>query len=213
MTIKPYIEAVEHCIDRTTRDFQKLAFNFHTESDLRSCLFGYLRRESRLRVRCCGGSVVHLIHAEFPVLWETGEVSGRYDLVVWKPQYVAQLTEDELNALWGAEHSGRASNIPLLVAVKVKHLYGGYGSIKHLSSYARVKKHGDMAKLLRGRSQYGYFLAFSDEDVKEHSDCQQYFEKMRVSFERLRREIGSRLRVLCVSRDNYDPVRLGFADH
>lgn len=62
-----------------------------------------------------------------------------------------------------------------------------------------------------GEKPYCYFLGFSDEDAKQHNDAKCYFEKMRDGFRRVRQMIGSHFRVLCVSRDDYDEIRLGFS--
>lgn len=211
MVIKPIVQAVERSIDKTVRDFQNLGFNFITESDLQCCLFSHLRDERVLSVRCAGHDV-NLVHSEFPVIWENGEVGNRYDMVVWDPEFLAGLDEDALNDLWGCGRAEQARRIPLLVAIEIKHFYGGSGYIKkHLSSYSRIKRHNDFKKLTKGKSRYCYFLGFSDEDVKQHSDAKRYFEKMRDSFRRARQRTGRYFRVLCVSRDHYDEIRLGFS--
>lgn len=209
MVTKPYIEAVERCIGKTVEDFQNLAFNFNSESDLRSWLFSYLRREKALRARCARHTI-HLAHAEFPVLLENDEVSKRYDLVVWEPQSFARLTEDALNALWGAGRDDQARKIRVLVAIEIKYLYGGAANMKPLSSYTRIMKHNDMKKLLRGQNRYCYFLAFSDEDIKDKKACLTRFEGMRIGFERVREKVGSRFRVLCASKDGCE-IKLGFS--
>lgn len=208
MVTKPYIEAVERSIGKAVKDFQNLAFNFNSESDLRSWLFSYLRREKTLRARCAQHTI-HLAHAEFPVLWKNEEVSGYYDLVVWQPQSFARLDGDALNALWGAKRADQARQIRVLVAIEIKHLYGA-AKLKPLSSDTRITEHNDMKKLLSGQNRYCYFLAFCDEDIKEKTGCQTRFEAMRLGFERVREEEGSRFRVLCASKDGCE-IKLGFS--
>jgi hypothetical protein len=213
MNTKPFTQAIESCIDKAVRDFQELGFNFITESDLQSCLFGYLRHEKILSVRCAGRDV-NLVHSEFPVMWENGEVGNRYDLVVWDPEFLSGLDEDALNDLWGSGRTEQARKIPLLAAIEIKYFYGGYSYFKkHLSLYGKVKRHNDVVKLTNGKSRYCYFLGFSDEDIKQNTDARRYFEKMRDSFRRARQVIGRRLRVLCVSRDGYDEIRIGFSSY
>lgn len=202
--IQALIQALEYCIDRAACNFQKLPFNFHNERDIQSCLFGYLRAEEKFRMPY-KDSGVELVHAEFPVLWKNDKVRGKYDLVIWKPQSAKRMLDH-----WGESHSEHARNIPLLIAVEVKYLYGGVGQLKRLSSYSKVMRHNDIRKLVKGRNQYCYFLAFHDEDVKDTEDYRRCLQDMRLGFEKAREKIGSRLRVLYISRDNYK-IRLGFS--
>lgn len=210
MVVKPIIQAVERAIDKTVKDFQKLGFNFITESDLQCCLFGHLREERLLSARCARHDV-NLAHSEFPMMWKNGEVGNRYDMVVWDPEFLSGLDEDALNDLWGSGRPEQARRIPLLVAIEIKYFHGGFGYIKrYLSSNSRIKKHNDFIKLTKGNSRYCYFLGFSDEDIKQYDDVKHYFERMRDGFRRARQTTGRRFRVLCVSRDDYDEIRFGF---
>ena len=210
MVVKPIVQAVERAINKTVRDFQKLGFNFITESDIQCCLFGHLREEKLLNARCARHDV-NLAHSEFPVMWENGKVGSRYDIVVWDPEFLSELDEDTLNDLWASGRPEQARRIPLLVAIEIKYFYGGFGYIKkYLSSKSRIKRHNDFIKLTKGKNRYCYFLGFSDEDMKQYVDVQRYFERMREGFRRARQTTGRRFRVLCVSRDDYDEIRLGF---
>jgi len=209
MVIKSYIEAVESCIDKTVRDFQKFAFNFNSERDLQAQLLGYLRNEIALRTTCAG-SKIHLAHAEFPVLWKDRDVGRYYDLVVWEPQSFARLDEDALNALWGAKRADQARNIRVLVAIEIKYLYCTK-QMNPLSSDERIVEHHDMEKLLNGQNRYCYFLVFCDKDIKEATKlCQTRFEAMRLGFKKVREEEGSHFRVLCASKDGCE-IKLGFS--
>jgi hypothetical protein len=210
MAVKPIVQAVERAINKTVRDFQKLGFNFITESDIQCCLFGHLREEKLLKARCAGHDV-ELAHSEFPVKWGNGDVGNRYDMVIWDPEFLSRLDEDALNNLWGGGRPEQARRIPLLIAIEIKYFYGGSSYIKkYLSSKSRIERHNDFIKLTKGSSRYCYFLGFSDEDIKKHGEVKHCFEKMREGFRRARQTTGHRLRVLCVSRDNYDEIRLGF---
>jgi hypothetical protein len=209
MTIKSYIEAVERCIVNTMKDFQNLAFNFNSESDLQARLFGYLRDEKTLETTCAGHKI-HLVHAEFPVLWEDQDVGRYYDLVVWEPQSFARLDEDALNALWGTKRADQAYKIRVLVAIEIKYLYSTT-QMKPLSLDTSITEHNDMKKLLHGQNRYCYFLAFCDKDIKKAPKlCQDRFKEMGLGFKRVREKNGNRFRILCASKDVCE-IKLGFS--
>lgn len=211
MVTESYIEAVERCIVNTMKDFQNLAFNFNSESDLQARLFGYLRDEEALETTCAGHKI-HLVHAEFPVLWEDQDVGSYYDLVVWEPQSFARLDENALNAIWGTKRADQACKIRVLVAIEIKYLYSTT-QMKPLSSCKRIMKHNDMDKLLNGQNRYCYFLAFCDKDIKKATKlCQDRFKEMGLGFKRVREKEknGSRLRILCASKDGCE-IKLGFS--
>jgi len=210
MAVKPIVQAVERAVNKTVQDFQKLGFNFITESDIQCCLFGHLREEKLLNARCARHDI-NLAHSEFPVKWENGEVGSRYDMVIWDPEFLSGLDEDNLDDLWGSGRSEQARRIPLLIAIEIKYFHGGCGYIKnYLSSKSRITRHNDFIKLTKGSSRYCYFLGFSDEDIKQYDEVKRYFERMREGFKRVRKTTGRRFRVLCVSRDDYDEIKLGF---
>jgi hypothetical protein len=209
MAIEPYIEAVERCIVKTMKDFQKFAFNFNSESDLEAQLLGCLRSEKVLETTCAGRKI-HLAHAEFPVTSKNKEVGGYYDLVVWQPQLFARLDRNKLNELWGTNRKDQAHKIGVLVAIEIKYLYCTK-QMNPLSSHEKIMEHNDIKKLLNGQNRYCYFLAFCDKDIKKATKlCQDRFKEMGLGFKTVRKENGSRLRVLCASKDGCE-IKLGFS--
>jgi hypothetical protein len=211
MVTESYIEAVERCIANTMKDFQNLAFNFNSESDLQARLFGCLRDEEALETTCAGHKI-HLVHAEFPVLWKNQHVGRYYDLVVWEPQAFAEFDEDELYDLWGRKRADQAHKIRVLVAIEIKYLYSTT-QMKPLSLDTSITEHNDMKKLLRGQNRYCYFLVFCDKDIKKATKlCQDRFKEMGLGFKRVREKEknGSRFRILCASKDGCE-IKLGFS--
>lgn len=204
MSVKQYVQVVEQCICEIASEFQKLAFNSYNERDLQCSLFSRLRAKEELHVSSPDGNI-ELVHTEFPVLWENNEVGKNYDLVLWHPRNALRYT-----SCWDKPPKEAARCIPVLIAIEVKHLYGRWKKINSLSSPSKIMRHNDIRKLTKGRNRYGYFLAFSDEDIKEDKQCHLYFEKMRKGFEEAVKRVGSRLRVLCISKDGCE-IRLGFS--
>ena len=209
MVLKPYIQGVEDCIDEVAREFQKLAFNFNSESDLQAYLYSCLRAKEKTRVPSPDGDI-ELVHAEFPVFWENNKVERRYDLVVWEPRNAKHYPR-----YWEEGRLDQARHITVLVAIEIKYLYGGSSKeIKHamepFSSYANLMKHNDIKKLTKGANENGYFLIFLDEDIKKKKEYQDYFKKMKESFEKVVKHAGLKLRVLFISRDGCG-FKLGFS--
>lgn len=198
------IQAVERGIGKLVRDWRKLAFNFHSESDIKSRLYSYLVSDENLRVRLKGQDIIELVHTEFPVRRKTTEGKGRYDVVVWEHQAVRTWDKRERNRLWGAQHDERARSIPLLVAIEIKHLGGGTQWIKTLSFPRAIRQQYDIRKLLKGPATYCYFLAFSDEDLKDKTEFKSDLVSVEKSLKKVTNGTGSRLRVLCVSRDGWE---------
>lgn len=215
MSLNLRLRAIERCIDALCDSFTGAngdnAFNYYTESDLQCAFYGLLQRESELKITD-GVLLTELVHTELPVVWKKGGVSQKYgDVLVWEPNKARHAREH-----WGEGSKRLAASTPAQVAIEIRHLHGGSSQLKALSNRKQIIADDDIKKLLRGKVEYGYFLAFLDDDLVNEDNpnrakaLRQAFREANNSLKRIVGETNARFRVCVVSRDGYR-IRLGFS--
>ena len=152
MSVTSRILAIEHCIDTMCDRFKgDNAFNYYTERDLQCALLALPQNEDNLRL-VEEHTVTSLVHAESPVVWKKGGVSGKLrDLLVWEPKKAK-----DARRYWGDGSKKLAVTTPAQVAMEIRHLHGGHGGLKKLSTVNQIETDDDI-KITEGQNRIWLF--------------------------------------------------------
>jgi len=193
---------VEGCINTLVKRFKSLAINFVVEADIQAELFRLLRRGpickkvvlyNNRRCEIC------LVHTEWPRVKVNKsrrlQKAGSYDLVIWERASVPNP-----DRYWGIEPLRRAKDMKLHVVLEIKHRRN---SLKPPANWCKqdIEKLGEALKA--GKTKYGYYLVFIDEDIESDKRKTKYEEIARW-LRRQAKKYEPNLKVACVARSGVE---------